>query len=161
MEDFTEAFSKYFLPVVTLSVMVVILTFFTKKVVELAYPAAKKQKQVGDIARPSEGTYLDSAKPGKAVVSVSTYSNSFARWWNEVILYAIPVVWGALAALVGGSSEWLFPGFDTVGVKVMFGCGAGWFSSFFYKIIRKMVLKKTGVDIQPGSIRLPPPAAGT
>lgn len=147
------------MPVTVISVMVVIFTFFTKRVVEMLVPAARKKKQVGDVD--VGDVEIKAVKQKKALVSVSTYHGNFGRWWNEVILYAIPVFYGFLIALIGGSSDWLFPGLDTLSVKVMVGCGVGWFSSLFYKIIRKLVLKKTGVDIQPGSVTLPPSGAGT
>lgn len=121
------------------AVAVVIATFFIKRIAELTHPKLKKTKQVGG--------------EGKEVIRATAYANKLSLWWNEVILYAIPVLVGALFAL--SSSEFLFGDIDTVGGKAMFSAGVGWFSGFFYKIFRKLVLKKTGVDIKPGSIRPP------
>jgi len=112
-----------------LALSIVIVTFFVRRIVETAVPTAKKQN--------------DENHPG------ITYMTTFARWWNSVILYAIPVV-------VGGAIGWahvpyLFSveGLDTVSSRIFFGGVVGWLSSFFYKVIRMTLKKKTGVDINP------------
>lgn len=115
------------------AVMVVIATFFLRRIMEGVFPSLKKK--------------ADENSPEV------TYENRAAFWWNTVVLYAIPVVAGMLFGLV--SSEFLHGSIDSVGGRVMFQGGIGWFSSFLYKIFRKLVLKKTGVDINPGSIKPP------
>lgn len=124
-----------------IAVAIVIATFFTKRIAELAYPKLRTS---------SKGVIVGS---DKEVVRETTYPNKLSMWWNEVVLYAIPVLFGALFAL--SKSDFLYGGIDSFGGKVLFSAGVGWFSSFFYKIFRKLVLKKTGVDIQPGSIEPP------
>lgn len=106
-----------------MAVAVFIATFFTRRVVELLVPLLKHPK--------------DAAK----------YSSKLSLWWNGVILYAIPVVFGGLFSL--SKSVWLFGEIDTFGSKMMFGAGVGWFASFLYKIFRKLILQKTGVEL-PG-----------
>jgi hypothetical protein len=40
-----------------------------------------------------------------------------------------------------------------LGGRLLFQGGVGWFASFMYKVLRKVILKKTGVDIQPGPVK--------
>lgn len=108
-----------------LACAVFILTFFVRRIVETAVPSVKKQAD----------------ENAKAV----TYKTTFARWWNSVILYAIPVVIGSLIGLVNIS--FIFTGdIKTISGRMIFGGVVGWFSSFLYKVVRKMIIKKTGVD---------------
>lgn len=102
-----------------LAVAVFVLTFFTRKLVELSWPTLKKQ--------------ADANSPNV------TYLTSGSRWWNEVILYAVPVVYGALTAF--SSSPTLYGGLDG-SAKVMFGAGVGWFSSFLYKGLKRAIAGK-------------------
>ncbi len=111
-----------------IAVAVVIATFFIRRIVEILLPRLKHKDDV-------------------------SYETKAQMWWNSVILYAIPVLLGCAAAAV--KSEWLFGDIDKVGAKVMFGGGVGWFSSFLYKIFRKVILQKTGVDIQPSDTAEP------
>lgn len=106
---------------------IVILTFFIRRIVETAIPSAKKQADENEVG--------------------ITYATPFAHWWNSVILYAVPV-------LVGGSIgfldiPFLFQNVDlsTAGGRAFFGAVTGWFSSFMYKVARKILIKKTGVDL--------------
>jgi hypothetical protein len=130
-----------------LSLAVVISTFFIKRIVEIVQPTWRASKG------------MSGATEGKEVVRTTKYSNKMALWWNEVILYAIPIVSGMILGYVdspflhGEANEHL-------GTRLMWAAGVSWLASFFYKIFRKMVLQKTGVDIQPGPISLPPPGAG-
>lgn len=122
------------------AVAVVIITFFIKKIVETAWPKMKKQAHEMD--------------------DKSMYLSKVALWWNEVVLYAIPVVAGGCFGF--SKSEFLSGDIDTVGARVMFQAGVGWFSAFLYKILRKVIQQKTGVDIQPNTSTPPPsPPADT
>lgn len=113
------------------AVAVVVLTFFIRKTVETAVPHLKKKADENE----------------KDV----TYATTFARWWNTVILYAIPVTLGACAGFI--PSDWIHGDVNDLGGRLLFQGGVGWFSSFMYKVLRKLILKKTGVDIQPGSVK--------
>lgn len=118
------------------AVAVVILTFFTKKVSETAWPSLKKR-----------ATEMEAAP---------MYMTMFAMWWNEVILYAIPVVFGAAFGLV--RSEFLHGTIVDLGGRLAFCAGTGWFSGLLYKGVRKAIMQKTGIDIHPnGSITPPAP----
>jgi len=98
-----------------------ILTFLTRKVVETAIPTAKK--------------VVD------ANVAGATYKTTFARWWNEVILYVLPVAWGSVTATA--ATMYPFPqGLDSFSARLFFGIVVGFFSGFIYKILKKIVLKK-------------------
>lgn len=105
-----------------LAISVFVLTFFTRKVVELMWPTLKKQAD----ANSPELTYL----------------TGVSRWWNEVVLYAIPVAYGGAACIV--QSEFLFGGIDG-GAQFMYGAGVGWFSSFLYKALKKAIKNKVNI----------------
>jgi hypothetical protein len=105
-----------------LGIAVYVMTFFTRKVVEIVWPSLKKQAD----ANSPEITYLTQA----------------SRWWNEVVLYAVPVVYGAISCV--SASEFLFQGIDG-GAKFMYGAGVGWFSSFLYKALRKAIANRVSV----------------
>jgi len=113
------------------AVAVVILTFFIRRIIEMQWPHLKKNedKDTGKVS----------------------YTTKFAMWWNSVILYAIPVLLGASTAFF--SSTFLHGGITDMGGRLLFQGGVGWFASFMYKVLRKVILKKTGVDIQPGPIK--------
>jgi hypothetical protein len=113
-----------------LGVAVVIVTFFARRIVELAAPSLKKQADEND------------EKP--------TYKTKMAEWWNGVILYAIPVVAGILGAVFWRS--YFCADVESLKDAGMFGAIVGWFSSFLYKVIRKTLKKKTGIDPIPGPI---------
>lgn len=116
------------------AVAVVVLTFFIRRIVETAHPIWKKG--------------VNENAPG------ATYLTRMAMWWNTVILYAIPVLLGASTAFM--NSEFLHGGISDFGGRLLFQGGVGWFASFLYKVLRKVILNKTGVDIKPSSF--PPPA---
>lgn len=108
-----------------LGIGVFIATFFTRRIVNTAFPHLKPRARDVDAA--------------------SMYSTTFARWWNSVILYAVPVVYGG--AFGFSQSEYIFgPMKESLFVCVMFGCGVGWFASFLYKGIRKALAVKLGVS---------------
>jgi len=113
------------------AVAVFIVTWFIRKVVEGVWPHLRKNGDENEVKM--------------------TYITPFARWWNTVILYAIPVVLGGLIGLL--PSQFLHGDIKDIGGRLLFQAGVGWFSSFMYKVLRKLILKKTGVDISPGSIK--------
>ena len=121
-----------------LAVAIFIATFFTRRVVELLRPNWKRKA---------------SEMEAKAM-----YGGMAAMWWNEIGLPAVPVVYGILTGL--SHSEFLHGPLSTEKVlaRLMWGGGIGWFSSILYKSVRKAILSKTGIDIQPTSGTIPPPA---
>lgn len=106
-----------------LAVAIFVLTFFTRRVVEMIWPSLKKRAD--------------------ANVPEMTYLTTMSRWWNEVILYAVPVTYGALSSLV--DSSFFFDGIDGGGAKLMFAAGVGWFSSFMYKALKKAISNRANV----------------
>lgn len=112
-----------------LAITVFVSTFLTRKVVELLWPRLKKKADANSV----ELSYL----------------TPMSRWWNEVILYVVPVVFGGLSAL--SNSEFLFEGIDG-GAKMMYGAGVGWFSGFLYKTLKKAIANKVSVEELPGDL---------
>lgn len=104
-----------------LAVSVFVATFFTRRGVEILWPSLKKQ--------------ADANAPAV------TYPTPMSRWWNEVILYAIPVVFGVLASF--SNSSFLFENMDGT-ARALFGGGVGWFSSFLYKMVKRGIKQKMG-----------------
>lgn len=118
------------------AVSIVIVTFFIRRIVETLWPALRKKS--------------DENAP------VVTYSTPFARWYQTVILYAIPVVAGALLGLL--KITYFFPeAIHTPGGRLFYGGVVGWFSSAIYKVVKK-ALAARGVEL-PGSL-LPGPPSG-
>lgn len=117
-----------------LGVFIYVLVFFMRRVIEGIDPTLKKQ--------------ADANSPK------ITYLNNRARWWNEVVLYAFPVLVGGGTAL--SKSEFFFAGIGDRGGKVIFGAVVGWFSSFLYKLLKKVIKQKVGVDLSPGDSGAPP-----
>ncbi len=118
-----------------LGLFIWIFTLFTRRLVENIAPWLKKQ--------------ADANSPK------ITYATAGARWWNEVILYAIPVVYGCLAGFM--KNDFLFGPVAGLGARIMFGGVTGYFSGFLYKIIRKVIHKKLGIDVEPGTHSSAPP----
>ena len=105
-----------------LSVLVVIVTFFIRRSVELAYPKAKDPK------------------------------SPFGRWWSGVLLYLLPVIaGGGIAALVKAYSSQLAD-IESPGGAAVWGITVGWFASFLYKVLRKTIKKRTGIDLTPDPV---------
>lgn len=111
-----------------LAFIVVIGTFFIRRIVETAVPSCR-DKANGKLG--------------------SEYQTKFGLWWNSVVLYSIPVILGAFVAWVA------FGTYTPENIKssssaLVWGAVIGWCSSFIYKVVRKFLKKKTGVDLTPG-----------
>jgi hypothetical protein len=115
---------------VILMVAVVIGTFFIRRIVETAFPVVKQ------------------AAPETA--SAQTYTNHWAVWWNQVILYLIPVLLG-IGLSFGIKDLVALEGFATKGGIALYGGISGWFSATGYKILRRVVKTRTGIDLPDGS----------
>ncbi len=122
-----------------LAVGIFIFTFILKRVVETAMPWLRKQH--------------DENSPKV------TYLTTGARWWNEVVLYLLPVT---LGVLIGAfiHSDFFFDGIGDKGGRLGFGGGVGWFSGVLYKILKKLLWQKFGLEITPttGDSDAPPKA---
>ncbi len=111
-----------------LALAVFILTWLLRRIVENTFPILMKQNDVNAKAAP--------------------YLTKMSRWWNEVILYIIPVVIGGTFGLVG-QSTFLFGDITEVRARITLGGVVGWLASFLYKVLRKVVKQRLGVDILP------------
>lgn len=137
MEDISFIAAILHLGTLILGLSVYIATFFVRRIVETAFPHLKK--------------LADANSPSK------TYANAWARWWNEVVLYGIPVVFGCLASLT--KSEFLFGPVVGTFPQFLFGGAVAWFSSYVYKGVKKAVQLRAGESGNtPSSI--PPPSVG-
>lgn len=116
------------------AVSIVIVTFFIRRIVETQWPSLRKKADEN--------------------VPATTYSTRFARWYQTVILYAIPVVAGALLGLL--KITYFFPeSVQTASGRLFYGGVVGWFSSALYKVVKKALASK-GIDL-PGSMIPDPP----
>jgi hypothetical protein len=123
-----------------LGVAIFIFTFLARRIVESAQPKWKKQADAND--------------------PKTTYLTAWSRWWNEVILYVMPVAFGLASGFI--KSDFFFAGIGDKGGRLIFGAMVGWFSSFLYKCLRKVVKQRLGVDIVPdtGTGDVDTPAGG-
>lgn len=108
-----------------LACAVYIITFLIRRITETAIPSIKKQADAND--------------------PKLSYKTAFSRWWNEVILYVLPIIVGCLFGLV--KAPFMF-GDDvkTVSGRIIVGGVIGWLSSFLYKVVKKLLVSKTGID---------------
>lgn len=120
------------------AVSIVIVTFFIRRIVETAWPSLRKK--------------ADENAP------TITYSSWAARWYQTVVLYAIPVVAGGLIGLI--KIPYFFPeSVQTSGGRLFFGGVVGWLSGTLYKVAKK-ALAQRGIELPGGSLApspLPPP----
>jgi mannose/fructose/N-acetylgalactosamine-specific phosphotransferase system component IIC len=128
-----SAISQFFTPgTAVLALSVVIVTFFLRRIVETALPSVKKQADEND---PS-----------------ITYLTLFSRWWNQVFLYAIPVVVGSALGFANVPYLFSIEGLTTTGSRVLFGGVVGWLSTYLYKVLRMALKSRTGVDLPGESV---------
>ena len=120
---------------VAVAVAAFVFTFFVRRILETRWPHLMKSQNGNE----------------------PPYRTSLAMWWNKVILYLLPVLFGAATAFI--DSDFLHGSIKDFGGRLLFQGGVGWFSSFLYKILKQVIQSKLGVDIQDGSIA-PPPMSG-
>lgn len=111
-------------------------TFFARRIVENIWPHLKKQADENSTR--------------------TTYLTPSARWWNQVILYLIPVAIGTFSAAV--ATAYPFPvGIQSLSARLFFGTVIGFFSGYLYKVVRQIIARVTGVQIDGSSA---PPSIG-
>ncbi len=109
-----------------LAMVIVIATFMIRKIVETAVPTIKKK--------------ADENSPA------ITYETPLARWWDQVILHLIPEVIGAGIGFF--PSTFLFgEQIQTMGSRMLYGVVIAWFSGATYKILRKTLAAKAGIEL--------------
>ena len=122
-----------------IAVIVIIVGFFLKRLVEIQWPSLKKSANEMD---------------HKAM-----YKTKLALYWNEVILYALPVLIGAhIGWLV--KEPYLFGAIASTTGRVFYAAVVGWFSDFIYTAIQKALQKATGVSLPNPDGSIPPVSPG-
>jgi hypothetical protein len=110
-----------------IAIVVVICGFFTKRTVEMIWPNL----------RPIANEMAH--KP--------MYKTKASLWWNQIGLYALPVVLGAMIGVVA-KEEFLYgPDIKTTSGRVFYAACVGWFADFLYEVVQKALLKSTGVSL--------------
>lgn len=112
-----------------LAIFIYVAVLMLRRLVENVQPKWKKQADANDPR--------------------TTYLTRGSRWWNEVILYFLPVALGTLSGLI--KSEFFFAGIGDKGGRLIFGAMVGWFSGFLYKCLCKVVKQRLGVEVTPDS----------
>ena len=105
------------------------------------------------IRRAVETAWPSLAKKADENSPAVTYSTTLARWWNNVILFNLPVALGGLIGMFM-QSEFIFGDIAERSARVTLGGVIGWFSSFLYNLLRRVIKQKMGLDVSPGD--LPP-----
>lgn len=122
-----QAVSQFFTQgAILLAIGVVVGTHIVRRIVETAAPSIKKK---ADVNTPS-----------------ITYPTSMSRWWHNVILEVLPVALGILISVMD-VPFFINGNLTTVTEKIFFGGAVGWMSTLNYKIFRRLIKKKTGVDL--------------
>ena len=110
-----------------LAVIVFVIVFFIRRIVENIWPNLKKQH--------------DENSPKV------TYLTAPSRWWNTVILAVLPVAIGAASSLM--KSDFFFDGIGDKGGRIAFGGCVGWFAGFLYQTLKGVIKQKFGLTINP------------
>lgn len=74
-----------------------------------------------------------------------TFKTPMARWWSRVILPSISVVMGGVLGVI--PADYLFGAVGDRSSRVFYGLVVGWLSTTIYKIIKKVIEKRTGVNL--------------
>lgn len=111
---------------IAIAIVVVILNFFVKRIVEAIWPKLRAVANEMD------------HKP--------MYTSKAALLWNQIGLYALPVVLGGHIGLI--NEPFLFSeDIKTTSGRVFFSAIVGWFADLIYELIQKTLLKTTGVKL--------------
>jgi H+/Cl- antiporter ClcA len=97
---------------------VFIVTHFVKKLIEAVVPAVRKD------------TPLTTAQ----------------RVWELVVLPSLPVLVGVLVGVMAKSWPWP-PGITTPGARAVLGVVVGFFSTWFYRILKAIIQEKFKVNL--------------
>lgn len=121
---------------VIIAIIVVIVGFFVKRVVEMLWP---KLRPVA-----------------KELDSKPMYTNTAALWWNQIGLYALPVVIGSAIGLLISEPFLFGEEIKTTSGRVFYAAVVGWFADFLYEVAQKALLKSTGVSLPNPDGTIPP-----
>jgi len=123
MESILQSFTL--LGIGSLAVAIVVLVAFSKRALALALPQLKKAQSVSKTS------------------NTITYQTSFARLYNELLLYLLPYGWALLLAVP--KIDFVYATADGYGGRALFGCLVATFASLIYKSFRKTIPKMFGV----------------
>lgn len=118
-----------------IAVVVVIIGFFIQRLVEIWWPNLKKSANELE------------HKP--------MYKSKVALYWNEIALYALPVMIGATIGWLV-KEPYIFGTIATTGGRIFYAAVVGWFADFIYTAIQKALQKATGVSLPSPDNSIPP-----
>lgn len=125
---------------VVLGVVCYFLTLITRRIVETAWPSVRSSVIPSEEA--VKGTEL---KDERTVGATEIFHTAFARWWNQVILYVLPVFYGAVGMLLIRGSKFYPEPFRHWVVCIFVGSACGFFSGLMVKVLKKIFLDKMGI----------------
>jgi hypothetical protein len=137
MDQIAQQFNL--LGLAALAVMVVVLSTFTRKALELAMPWLVKEESQG---------------PNIKVVRFQ--DGVGVHFYNELGLYLIPYVWAAVAAIT--KSEFLFGDVDSYIGRLFLSVFVATFSALFYKSVKKKIPTLFGVTVEDNDDKVLPVA---
>ena len=119
-----------------ISVCCYFLAFITRRIVETASP---KIKCAGE-----------------------PYPNKASEWWNTVILYVIPVLYGNIVCLLLRKTTFFPEGYQSWQAAMVLGTALGFMSGFFYKVLKRLVMREAGVEKEDNlpTANVPDPPGG-
>lgn len=119
---------------ITIAVIVVIGNFFIKRIVEIMWP---RLKPVANEMDPE-----------------AMYRTKASLIWNQVGLYALPVVIGVFIGAVS-KEPFLFGDLTTTEGRIFYAACIGWFADFLYEVFQKALYTKVGVKLPDPDERIP------
>jgi len=125
MDTFLKDFSL--IGVCSLAVALVVATALIRKIMELALPVLVK-------------TEVYVTKTHK----VTKYQNGWARVYNELFLYLLPYILGALIAL--SKTAFIFGSIEKYTGRLIFSVLVATFSGIFYKSVKKSIPRLFGLQ---------------
>ena len=119
-----------------LAIVIVIINFFIKRLVEIIWPTLKP------IARE-----LDQ----KAM-----YTGKAALVWNQIGLYLLPVLIGVLLGSLIKDPYIFGTDIKAASGRIAYAAIVGWFADFMYEVVQKSLYKTTGVALPDPGASIPP-----
>jgi hypothetical protein len=124
MEDITTIIFGWH--TIGIALVAYICTAVTRRIVETRWPGLKKQAD-------------------ELSASV-TYGSNFAKWYQQVILYLMPLVYGGAAGVCAKFYPWPSGVHNWVS-RMVLGIICGFFSGYAYKLIARLIGQKVGLDV--------------
>lgn len=119
-----------------IAVTVVIVQFFVRRTVELIWPSLKPL--------------------AKELDHKAMYTGKVALIWNQLGLYALPVVIGACVGIISKEPFLFGDDIKTASGRVFYAAVVGWFADFLYEVVQKSLYKTTGVALPSPGDSYPP-----